>query len=482
MNAQKGGTRDGHPVWKYQVSRHPALGLLLFTLATLGGCEREPGIIVNITAWPDGVESIRVRTTLEGTLGTDIYLAKNQTRFAVRVPVDSRGTVQLDALGLDAVGCKLVSGSLSEQVPGVLSRFVERTLELSPEAAAPVCIFKKQKAYPVQAGLISMTQGDFNGDTKPDLAVVVNTTTISGVRLLLGNGTGDFDVIPGIFPVGKGPGSVAVGDFNRDTKPDLVVANFQGGDVSLRLGTGMADFGTPSNFGVGVGPYSVAVGDFNDDTKHDLAVANKNTNNVSVLLGDGAGEFATVMSVPVGTSPLSVAVGDLNGDIKPDLAVATSNGVSVLLGDGAGGFATVMNFPVGTKPVSVAVGDFNGDNKPDLALANSASNDVNVLWGNGVAGFRLASFPVGTPSSAVVAGDFNGDRKLDLAVASSTGGGGSVNLLLGDGVGGFGPASIFLVGNNPISVVVGDFNGDRRPDLAIANFSTGDVSILLNQF
>jgi hypothetical protein len=82
----------------------------------------------------------------------------------------------------------------------------------------------------------------------------------------------------------------------------------------------------------------------------------------------------------------------------------------------------------------------------------------------------------------VVAGDFNGDRKLDLAVASSTGGGGSVNLLLGDGVGGFGPASIFLVGNNPISVVVGDFNGDRKPDLAIANFSTGDVSILLNQF
>ena len=92
-------------------------------------------------------------------------------------------------------------------------------------------------------------------------------------------------------------------------------------------------FGAATNLAVGSNPRSVAIGDLNRDGKPDLAVADV-TNSVSVLLGTGTGTFgaATNFPVVVGSSPFSVAIGDLNGDGKPDLAVANylSNNVSIL--------------------------------------------------------------------------------------------------------------------------------------------------------
>jgi hypothetical protein len=57
-----------------------------------------------------------------------------------------------------------------------------------------------------------------------------------------------------------------------------------------------------------------------------------------------------------------------------------------------------------------------------------------------------------------------------------------VSMFLGDGKGGFGPATILGVGPNPYSAVVGDFNGDGKQDIATANNdfpNPGSVSILL---
>src|SRR6266436_6398742 len=139
------------------------------------------------------------------------------------------------------------------------------------------------------------------------------------------------------------------------------------------------------DFTAGYDPISVAVGDFNGDGVPDLVVADRVSNNVSVLLGNGDGTFQTPVAFATGTRPQSVAVGDFNGDGKLDLVVANegSNNVSVLLGNGDGAFQAAQNFPAGTNPQSVAVGDFNGDGKLDLAVANEGSGDVSVLLGNG---------------------------------------------------------------------------------------------------
>ena len=109
-------------------------------------------------------------------------------------------------------------------------------------------------------------------------------------------------------------------------------------------------------------PQSVTTGDFNRDGKTDLAVANAGSDNVSVLLGNGDGTFHAAVNYDAGTSPSSVTTGDFNGDGKTDLAVANaaSNTVSVLLGNGDGTFQAAVNYNVGSDPASVTTGDVNG--------------------------------------------------------------------------------------------------------------------------
>src|SRR5881296_3123582 len=86
-------------------------------------------------------------------------------------------------------------------------------------------------------------------------------------------------------------------------------------------------------------------------------------------------------------------------------------------------------------------------------------------------------FPVGSSPASVAVGDFNGDGRLDLAVANFNSN--SVSILLGLGAGSFGGATAFSVGSSPLSVAVGDFNGDGRLDLAVTNFVGNTVSLLL---
>src|SRR2546422_3097341 len=86
-------------------------------------------------------------------------------------------------------------------------------------------------------------------------------------------------------------------------------------------------------------------------------------------------------------------------------------------------------------------------------------------------------FVVGNNPVSVAVGDFNGDGVPDLAVANA--GSATVSVLLGNGDGTFRAALTVGVGTNPFSVAVGDFNGDGVPDLAVANYGSNTVSVLL---
>src|SRR5258708_3789535 len=81
-------------------------------------------------------------------------------------------------------------------------------------------------------------------------------------------------------------------------------------------------------------------------------------------------------------------------------------------------------------------------------------------------------FDAGRKPRFVAVGDFNGDGLQDLAVANESSS--DVSVLLGNGDGTFQAPRNFAVGDSPISIAVGDFNGDGVWDLAVAgSFGVG---------
>src|SRR5262245_60365130 len=76
------------------------------------------------------------------------------------------------------------------------------------------------------------------------------------------------------FAAGSAPAAVALGDFNNDTRLDLAVVNFHDHTVSVLLGKPDGTFGPAMNADTGVSPITLAVGDFNGDGKLDIATVN----------------------------------------------------------------------------------------------------------------------------------------------------------------------------------------------------------------
>src|SRR5262249_44378575 len=170
-----------------------------------------------------------------------------------------------------------------------------------------------------------------------------------------------------------------------DNRPDLAVANFYSGTVTILRGRGDGTFESRGNYvasGVSrIGTVSLAVADFDGDRKQDLAVVSRG-DVAYVLLGNGDATFQPAQVFPAGPGASAVVVGDFNRDGVPDLAVANedANSVTVLLGLGDGTFRSIPNFRLtGLGPSFIVTGDFNRDGAADLAVANAVSNNVSIL-------------------------------------------------------------------------------------------------------
>ena len=372
------------------------------------------------------------------TVGTLlVYRARAQGGFAPPTSVQSVG----DGFGL-ARGDFNGDGRLD------LVTVNQSTKDVSVYLARAGGGFASGHSYPLGAAPSAVTAGDWNHDGRSDLAVTFQSRQCSVTTATLCSSNAGCP---------EGHCSVTTTRACHTSSECPSVETCQGGEICLgAVGILSAQpdgtLGSLTTMPVGSGPVAVDFGDFNKDGKLDLVVANTASNELSILSGNGDGTFqpaSTISNLP-GVRGFTVA--DFDRDGRDDLAVIlpTQLQVNVLYGRPQG-FIGGPILPVGGTPAGLVARDVTGDSIPDLIVADQVNNSVITFVGNGPGhqffqdnGTFVGRGPSAIVSSAVVAGDFNGDGGYDAATVDN-----------------------FLAGTAPVltnvrapAVLRGDGNGD----------------------
>lgn len=330
---------------------------------------------------------------------------------------------------------------------------------------------------PGGVGPSGIMAGDLDGDGKLDLVELTSeslTWTGGHLNRLLGNGDGTFKVAKDLLTGGRSSHFGTLSDLNGDGKLDVVVAS--GDSINVLLGWGDGNFQKSLNYSLQESWGMIAVADFNEDGIPDLSMIDRLGPGM-ILLGSGDGTFRAGASLPASFE--AVVAGDFNGDGRQDLALATWTYVGIMLGRGDGSFSPISALRKGYTRFLLAA-DFNSDGKLDLAAVGSSAAEntiASVYLGNGdgtLQPTRNIWVKGGTYPGGAVAADFNADGRPDLAVGL---GSAEVAVLMGNGMGGFQPATFSFGGSE---LIAGDFDRNGTQDLAvITSESTG--AVLLNK-
>ncbi len=307
-----------------------------------------------------------------------------------------------------------------------------------------------------------------------------------------------------------GVDAYAVGDFNHDGIPDVVIHGFNGNGFEYYVLPGMAGAAFDLDNTV-ISPdqhltcsacdtpptQTIAADDFNGDGYADVAfTANSfgtdGQTGVAVNAGSAApGSFTTIVNFPAITPTVAgetfqsaaIATGHFTSSGRPDIAVAGSSStgttgyVALYLNQGvtsgALSFATPALFNVGSQPSSIATADFRANGLTDVVVANlvptTQSGSVQVLFGDGKGNLASAStVAIADELASVSVMDFNNDGYPDILAIGYDG---SMFVLLNDKTGHFSSAVPFTSGSGGSLTAIGDFNGDGLADIAGLTFN-----------
>jgi hypothetical protein len=328
----------------------------------------------------------------------------------------------------------------------------------------------------------SVATADFDGDGDIDVVVMNRgweSTQFSAILLALNLGDGSF-ASPQLITLGLFPWAIAVGDFDGDGDPDLVVSFFESesilAGVSLFRNQGDATFAKPVKYRTPHDLTSMIARDLDGDQDLDLVGVNRlNNTSCFVLRNGGSGTFEPTESLSIGPAfsryPDQAAVEDFNGDGLPDILVdyCDFGGLSLFTNDNQGGFQ--LQDPVLLNPqlCGLLAADFDGDSIGDLA-----SGDTLILnRGDGTFRDGVPLNSSGSDSVADLAADMDGDGRLDIIAASDKG----VSVLMNRGRGEF-ELSLPFRGRGGFRVEAADLNSDGREDLLLwSNCET--ITVLL---
>lgn len=326
------------------------------------------------------------------------------------------------------------------------------------------------------------------------------------------------------FRVGPNPRDVVAPDLNGDGWPEIVTADSgvmmdrreerpANDELSLLVAEGnLQYYKQHPSLKTGFAPYAIAVANIDALKMPDIVVASFldiRHRDISLFRNLPDMIFETVEfripdeglayyrhidgdGLPVFTKPgiTSLVIDDINGDGYRDLiAAAWASDVLVLLpGDPQAYFGAPQYIPAPGGPRDLKLADFDGDGAKDIAAVFHTSAEVGLWRGDGKGLFEpITRFSTrGRLPSVLLAGDVNQDGITDLVVAH-THTDDSIVIFYGDGGFSFSVAQEILLSQNRQlleheirDIVMDDFNGDGRPDLAAAAFFSGKVFAFIN--
>ena len=205
---------------------------------------------------------------------------------------------------------------------------------------------------------------DVDGDGKVDLIASELANTVGNILIFIGNGDGTFQSVPTTIPVTSvaGLGQLVVGDFDGNHKPDIAVLDvgiyspdYQSmtGNVWVLLNNstvGSPSFSTPVSYALTNPGWEIATADLGDGFL-DLAITQLGATHVSVLMGNGTGAFTALPDFDFGSAyPTGIALGPTVAGGVPDMVVTIDEssagmGVAVASGNGDGTFSAPVLYP-----------------------------------------------------------------------------------------------------------------------------------------
>jgi hypothetical protein len=305
-----------------------------------------------------------------------------------------------------------------------------------------------------------------------------------------------------------GPEDIRVSDLDGDGMPDIVIANYTAGSISVFRNTSsigninVANF-VRKDYTSGTGATFISVADLDNDGKQDVIVANQGENSLSIFKNisiAGNISFNSPVKIATPSTPIGIGIGDFDKNGWLDIVTANhGNGtVSIFTNKGIVNSISTNNFNprfgliTGLNPITIDVADLDGDSKSDIVVGNYGSNSISIFKNNYISGaLSTASFSTkldfnaGNKPGYVKLGDMDGDSKLDIVVLAE--GVNSVGILRNTSTSGilsstsFAQRVNFNTGITPYYISVGDLTGNGKLDILVTNFGDGTATVWQNK-